>query len=90
MTTALAQVLISAVELFELEGLRFRLKLRALFQSLVFVLVAGGLLLTGTVWMTWAAFTALSLALSPALAAFIMGCFSLISAGVFLWLSRKP
>ncbi len=90
MTVALAQMLINAVELFELEGLRFRQQLQTLLQSLVFVLVAGGLLLTGSVWMTWAAFTALSLALSPALAAFIIGCFSLLAAGVFLWLSRKP
>ena len=90
MTAALAQMLISAVELFELEGLRFRLHLRALLQSLVFVLVAGGLLLTGTVWITWGAFTALSLAFSPALAAFMIGGVSLVLAGGFLWLSRKP
>ncbi len=90
MTSALAELLIGAVELIELEGLRLRQRARGLVQSLVFVIVAGGLLLTGSVWLTWATYTALATALSPAVAGYIMGGASLIVAGVFLWLSRRP
>jgi predicted phage tail protein len=89
MTGALAELLISAVELVELEGLRLRQRARGLVQSLVMMLVAGALLITASVWLTWALFTALATALSPALAGLIIGGVSLLLAGVFLWLSRK-
>jgi predicted phage tail protein len=89
MTAALAELLISAVELVEVEGLRLRRRARGLVQSLVMMLVAGGLLLAGAVWLTWATYTALATALSPALSGFIIGGVSLLLAGVFLWLSRQ-
>jgi phosphate/sulfate permease len=89
-TAALAELLISAVELVELEGLRLRKRARGLVQSLVLMLVAGGMLLAGGVWLTWATYTALATALSPALAGFIIGGVSLVIAGVLLWLSRRP
>jgi predicted phage tail protein len=90
MTSALAELLISAVELVEVEGLRLRRRAKGLMQSLVMMLVAGGLLIAAAVWLTWATFTALATALSPALAGFIIGGVSLLLAGVFLWLSRRP
>jgi predicted phage tail protein len=90
MTGALAELLIGAVELVELEGLRLRQRARGLVQSLVMMLVAGSLLIAASVWLTWALFTALATALSPALAGLIIGVVSLVLAGVFLWLSRRP
>ena len=89
MTGALAELLISAVELVELEGRSLRRKAQGLMQSLVMMLAAGSMLIAASVWLTWALFTALATALSPALAGLIIGVVSLLLAGGFLWLSRK-
>ena len=89
MTGALAELLISAVELIELEGRSLRRKVQGLMQSLVMMLAAGSMLIAASVWLTWALFTALATALSPALAGLIIGVVSLLLAGGFLWLSRK-
>ena len=89
MTGALAELLISAVELVELEGRSLRRKAEGLMQSLVMLLAAGSMLIAASVWLTWALFTALATALSPALAGLIIGVVSLLLAGGFLWLSRK-
>jgi predicted phage tail protein len=89
MTGALAELLISAVELVELEGRSLRRKAQGLVQSLVFMLAAGALLIAGSVWLTWALYTALATALSPALAGLIIGGVSIVIAGVFLWLGRR-
>lgn len=89
MTGALAELLISAVELVELEGRSLRRKAQGLMQSLVMLLAAGSMLIAASVWLTWALFTALATALSPALAGLIIGVVSLLLAGGFLWLSRK-
>lgn len=89
MTGALAELLISAVELVELEGRSLRRKVQGLMQSLVMMLAAGAMLIAASVWLTWALFTALATALSPALAGLIIGVVSLLLAGGFLWLSRK-
>ena len=89
MTGALAELLISAVELVELEGRSLKRKAQGLMQSLVMMLAAGSMLIAASVWLTWALFTALATALSPALAGLIIGVVSLLLAGGFLWLSRK-
>jgi predicted phage tail protein len=89
MTGALAELLISAVELVELEGRSLRRKVQGLVQSVVFLLAAGALLIAGSVWLTWALYIALATALSPAWAGLIIGGVSLLIAGVFLWLGRR-
>lgn len=89
MTGALAELLISAVELVELEGRSLKRKAQGLMQSLVMMMAAGAMLIAASVWLTWALFTALATAFSPALAGLIIGVTSLLLAGGFLWLSRK-
>lgn len=89
MTGALAELLISAVELVELEGRSLKRKAQGLMQSLVMMMAAGAMLIAASVWLTWALFTALATAFSPALAGLIIGVVSLLLAGGFLWLSRK-
>lgn len=89
MMAAFAELLVSATELVELEGLRLRQQVSGLIQSLVLMLVAGAMLVTAGAWLTWASFTALAAALSPAVSGFIMGGVSLLIAGVLLWLGRQ-
>ena len=89
MTLALAELLIGAVETIELEGLRLQGRLKKMLRSVVLMIVAGGLLLTGLVWLMWSAFTLLATVFVPAAAGLIIGSFSLLLALGCLWLARK-
>ncbi len=89
MTLALAELFIGAVETVELEGLRLQRRLKKMLRSVVLIVLASGLLLTGLVWLMWSAFTLLATVVVPAVAGLIIGSTSLLLALGCLWFSRK-
>lgn len=90
MGTALAELVIGVVELFEAEGARARGRITGLAASLGLALAAGLLVLVGIGWLAWAGFTALNTVLVPSVSAALIGLACLGIAGGALWkVSRK-
>lgn len=83
--TALADMVISLVELVEAEANQLGSRLRGWLVSLVLIGVAGILLLAGLGWLVAAGYLQLRLWLEPALAAGVMGLVTLGIAGGMLW-----
>lgn len=86
--TALADVVISLVELVEAEANQLGSRLRGWLVSLVLIGVAGILLLAGLGWLVAAGYLQLRVWLEPALAAGVMGLVTLGIAGGMLWYLR--
>jgi uncharacterized membrane protein len=83
-------LLLAVVELIEAEAARLKLNLRHLVVSgavaLIAAIVAGGALLTGSVFLTWAFFAALRPPLGEAGAALTVGLTVWIVVGGATWL----
>jgi hypothetical protein len=89
MGTALAELVIGVVELFEAEGARARQRVTGLAASVGLALGAGLLVLVGVGWLAWAGFTALNTVLVPSLSAALIGLACLGIAGGVLWNFKK-
>jgi hypothetical protein len=83
-------LLLAVVELLEAEAARLQLNVRHLLVSgavaVIAAIVAGGSLLTGSVFLTWAFFVALLPPLGEAGAALVVGLTLWIVVGGATWL----
>lgn len=90
MTQQLVGVVLAVVELLEAEAARLKLNARQLLVSgavaAITATVAGGALLTGSVFLSWAFYVALRPNLGEALAAMTVGLTMWIVAGGATWL----
>jgi len=87
--TALADVVISTVELLEAQARKLRSDLRGLLLSVGLILVAGILLLGGLGWLVAAGYLQLRAWMDPAPAAALMGLLTLLTAGGMLWIAMR-
>ena len=83
-------LLLAVVELIEAEAERLQLNVRQLLVSgavaLLAAIVAGGALLTGSIFLTWAFYAALRPPLGEAVAALVVGLTVWIVVGGATWL----
>ena len=88
--SALADLLIALVELFEAEGRTLRRALLGTGVSLGLILAASILVLSGLGLCLWSAYLYLGTLLEPPLAALATGALTLGLSGGLLWIALRP
>ncbi len=86
---ALAEFVISCLELFEAEGRSLRLSLARLWLILGLLSAVGALVLGGVLLVLWALYLHLVSFLARPAAAFYCGVAALVMAGGMAWLARR-
>lgn len=85
----LTEFIIRLVELVEAEARSLRAGFLRLGVGVVVLLVAGALLISGVGLLSWASYLQLTLFVSPAGAAGIVGVGLLLLAGGLIWVAAK-
>lgn len=87
--SALGEVVISTVELFEAEARKLQSGARGLLSSMLLMVVAGVLVLVGLGWLVAAGYLQLRVWMSPAAASALMGLLAILAGGILWYTNRK-